>query len=100
MIMLSLEVCDHEHCADILLNIAYLAGTAGLALASRLSENPNVSVLVLEAGIRYLLQVLIPFHYLISIIYSDEGNVQIQAPFLGPTLTPSTLTLSRPLSSS
>ncbi|KAF5309869.1 hypothetical protein D9619_010367 [Psilocybe cf. subviscida] len=48
------------------------AGTAGLALASRLSENPKVSVLVLEAGI------------------SDEGNIPIQAPFLGPTLTPNT----------
>ncbi|KAF5327464.1 hypothetical protein D9619_004054 [Psilocybe cf. subviscida] len=48
------------------------AGTAGLALANRLTEDPKVSVLVLEAGI------------------SDEGVVPMQAPFLGPTLSPNT----------
>ncbi|KIM42957.1 GMC oxidoreductase [Hebeloma cylindrosporum] len=47
-------------------------GTAGLVVASRLTENPNVSVLVLEAGI------------------SDEGIFQIQVPFLGPTVLPNT----------
>ncbi|KDR79277.1 hypothetical protein GALMADRAFT_63161 [Galerina marginata CBS 339.88] len=49
------------------------AGVAGLVVASRLTENSSVSVLVLEAGL------------------SDEGLMPIQIPFLGPTLTPNTL---------
>ncbi|KDR79239.1 hypothetical protein GALMADRAFT_223476 [Galerina marginata CBS 339.88] len=47
-------------------------GNAGLVVASRLSEDPNVSVLVLEAGV------------------SDQGVIPAEAPFLGPTLTPNT----------
>ncbi|KAF8962410.1 hypothetical protein BDZ97DRAFT_1939825 [Flammula alnicola] len=48
------------------------AGNAGLVIANRLTENPNVSVLVIEAGV------------------SDQGVVAAEAPFLGPTLTPNT----------
>ncbi|KAF9479960.1 alcohol oxidase [Pholiota conissans] len=48
------------------------AGTAGLTLASRLTEDPKVSVLVLEAGV------------------SDQDVLPAIAPFLGPTLTPNT----------
>ncbi|KAF9477055.1 alcohol oxidase [Pholiota conissans] len=46
------------------------AGNAGLVVANRLTEDPRVSVLVIEAGI------------------SDLGLVEAQAPFLGPTLSP------------
>ncbi|KAF8971824.1 hypothetical protein BDZ97DRAFT_1693110 [Flammula alnicola] len=49
------------------------AGTAGLALANRLTEMSGVTVLVLEAGV------------------SDQGVIAAEAPFLGPTLTPNTL---------
>ncbi|KAF8170084.1 hypothetical protein BJ912DRAFT_1025458 [Pholiota molesta] len=48
------------------------AGTAGLTLANRLTEDPKVTVLVLEAGV------------------SDQGVLAAIAPFLGPTLTPNT----------
>ncbi|KAF9562060.1 alcohol oxidase [Agrocybe pediades] len=48
-------------------------GTAGLVLANRLTEDPTVTVLVLEAGV------------------SDQGLTNLQVPFLGPTLTPNTI---------
>ncbi|KAF8962123.1 hypothetical protein BDZ97DRAFT_1920795 [Flammula alnicola] len=48
------------------------AGNAGLVIANRLTENANVTVLVLEAGV------------------SDQGVIAAEAPFLGPTLTPNT----------
>ncbi|KAF8952491.1 hypothetical protein BDZ97DRAFT_1930760 [Flammula alnicola] len=48
------------------------AGNAGLVVANRLTEDPNVSVLVLEAGV------------------SDQGVLPVEVPFLGPTVTPNT----------
>ncbi|KDR81186.1 hypothetical protein GALMADRAFT_61126 [Galerina marginata CBS 339.88] len=48
------------------------AGTAGLVVASRLTENSSISVLVLEAGV------------------SNQGGIATEAPFLAPTLTPNT----------
>ncbi|KAF4616043.1 hypothetical protein D9613_011414 [Agrocybe pediades] len=48
------------------------AGNAGLVVANRLTENPKIQVLVLEAGI------------------SDENVLPVIVPFLGPTATPNT----------
>ncbi|KLO19171.1 aryl-alcohol-oxidase from pleurotus Eryingii [Schizopora paradoxa] len=48
------------------------AGAAGNVVASRLSENPNFSVLVVEAGV------------------TNEGVVPIAVPFLAPTNQPMT----------
>ncbi|PPR03999.1 hypothetical protein CVT24_010492 [Panaeolus cyanescens] len=48
------------------------AGNAGNVIASKLSEDPNIQVLVLEAG------------------GSDENVLPAIVPFLGPTLTPNT----------
>ncbi|KAF8960242.1 hypothetical protein BDZ97DRAFT_1905968 [Flammula alnicola] len=48
------------------------AGNAGNVIANRLTENPNIQVLVLEAGV------------------SDVGVLAAIAPFLAPTLTPGT----------
>ncbi|KAF9482968.1 aryl-alcohol-oxidase from pleurotus Eryingii [Pholiota conissans] len=49
------------------------AGTGGLVVANRLSEDPRVSVLVIEAGV------------------SDDSILGFEAPFLGPTMTPNTI---------
>ncbi|KJA13938.1 GMC oxidoreductase [Hypholoma sublateritium FD-334 SS-4] len=48
------------------------AGTSGLALAARLSEDTELNILVLEAGV------------------SDANVVSVMAPFLAPTVTPYT----------
>ncbi|KAF4621592.1 hypothetical protein D9613_012602 [Agrocybe pediades] len=48
-------------------------GTAGLVVASRLSENSSFSILVIEAGI------------------NDHGEVPLQIPFNAPTLAPKTI---------
>ncbi|KAF9457988.1 aryl-alcohol oxidase precursor [Collybia nuda] len=49
------------------------AGTAGSVVASRLTENPSISVLVLEAGV------------------TNEGVLASIVPFLGPSLAPNTV---------
>lgn len=43
----------HTACHEMLILIANPGGTAGCCVAGRLAENPNVSVLVIEAGIAY-----------------------------------------------
>ncbi|KAG7449763.1 aryl-alcohol-oxidase from pleurotus Eryingii [Guyanagaster necrorhizus] len=52
-----------------LTDLAWIAGTAGSVLSARLSENPDVKVLAVEAGA------------------SNEGIVETMAPFLGVSLS-------------
>ncbi|KAF5317981.1 hypothetical protein D9619_012071 [Psilocybe cf. subviscida] len=67
------------------------AGTAGLTLANRLTANPSVSVLVVEAGVRHVFRIFYPIvRKKTNINPSDAGMIPVQAPFLGPTITPNT----------
>nr|GAT54989.1 alcohol oxidase [Mycena chlorophos] len=71
-------------------------GTAGNVVANRLSENPNHSVLVLEAGgsyVRFLLPSLTP-HYLPTNKHtnSNENSINLEAPLLAVLATPNTPT--------
>ncbi|KAH9481208.1 Pyranose dehydrogenase 1 [Psilocybe cubensis] len=54
------------------MKLAQESGTAGLTLASRLTENVSTTVIVLEAGI------------------SDQNFPDLRIPFLAPTMTPNT----------
>lgn len=66
------------------------AGTAGNVIASRLTEDPNVSVLVLEAGVSYVHLAFFILKYFFQSLCRNEGVLASQIPFLAPTLTPDT----------
>ena len=59
-------------------------------LANRLTENPHINVLVLEAGVRYAIAFLLFYNYITTQKLSDVDVLPAIVPFLGPTLTPST----------
>ena len=64
------------------------AGTAGNVIASRLTEDPTIDVLVIEAGLRQV--DLFKIAVLPSLtLYSDEEVLPAIVPWLAPGLTPS-----------
>jgi choline dehydrogenase-like flavoprotein len=61
-------------------------GTAGLVVANRLTEDANVTVVVLEAGAKYV-SLHRSFAQRISDMHSSNAGVQaIDVPLLAPTL--------------
>lgn len=49
-----LSLMCYLFCPLAKIRVSMIAGTAGLVLANRLSANSNVTVLVIEAGVRYI----------------------------------------------
>jgi choline dehydrogenase len=98
MTLLLLEVRSRIDLHNSRPNTLLLAGTAGNVIAARLTENPNSSVLVIEAGVTYASHAHSPRHPLRSSVSStdsrtflrNENVIDAIVPFFATRLTPNT----------
>ena len=73
-------VGGQSRCLTFRIVLILLGGLAGSVVASRISENPEWSVLVLEEGVTYVAIIL--FMRAIHIRVRNEGVVESEAPLL------------------